>query len=369
MPATKFNEFFLRDVEIFNDCSEHFLQDVFVLSEEVSYSPGEILRSAGRKNTHIWVVISGNVHILDGKNTVFHRNDVVGMHSLINDLSVCVYTVYAAEEEAICIRISCQSLNDMFTKYSQDKVIIIHNSLKHIHRIPRAHILDAMQMQVSNSGNILNNGSMANLNANKFSHCKKTTKSKSVPNVLESTKLTKAHSTVGIEMDSNRFPYCEKLTYSKSVPNVLKFTGSMDGRSTREIQIARQKSLTEMHAVLMAEHADSIAQKNYENSKIPEQKTFEKARRHSVGESFSNKTSQPHKARRHSGGALFYSCVISQAKSKSATKYVRIGQTSHLKLGHKFKFWNFRCMCLSCWVMIALCVTWFSNASLFTRQK
>jgi len=139
----------------------------------------------------------------------------------------------------------------------------------------------------------------------------------------------------------------------------------------------RQDGLTDMHvqfnAVLMAEHADSIVQINSENSKIPAQKTFEKARRKSVpvsvGASFSNLTSQFHKARRHSAnisnGALFYSKVISQEKSKSTTEYAIIGQTSHLKLGHKFKFWNFRCMCLSCWVMVAVCVTWFSNASMF----
>jgi len=422
MAATKLNEFSLRNVEIFKDCSEKFLQDVFALSEEVIYFPGEILRTAGTKNMHIWVVIRGKVQIVDGNNTVINSNDVVGIYSLINDLSVCVYTAYAEEKETICMRISNKSLNYLFIEFLQDKLVIVRNTLKCVNRRPRAHIMAAMEMQVGNSGRIFINGSMTNLKPNNFSNCKITTCSKGVPNFLECTELTKAHSIIEIdkvrEFHKNRFESlqnksystsvpnlleCIKLTkahstleidkvrefhknrfasrqnksYSKSVPNVLKFSELIDRRSILEIQRDRQNSLTDMHlqlnSVLIAEHANIIAQINSENSKFQTQKRVKNERRKSVpvniGASFSNMTPQLNNARRHStsisSGALFYSKVVLQQKSRSTTEYASIRQTSHLKLGHKLKFLNFRCMCLSCWVMVAVCVTWFSSAPMF----
>jgi len=379
MPATKLYEFFLRDVKNFTDCSEHFLQDVFALSEKVSYLPGEILRTAGRKNTHVWVVFSGKVHIVDGNDTVLDRNDVVGIYSQMNELGFCVYTAYAAREGAICLIISQQLLNTMFKKYPLDNVIIMRNTLKCANRRPRAHILAAMQMQVSNSQSHFGEGSVKNLNPNKYSHSENRTFSKSAPTVLEFPASTKAHSTLGNEMvpegslsvlklnygnnytedsmskiRSNGFACRQERTFSKSGSNVLKFQESMDRRSILEIQRDGQDCLTEMdirlNAVFMTEHANCIAQINLEKSKSLAQATFQRARRHSAN---------------ISGGALFYSNVILQEKYKSATEYVTNGQTSHLKLGHTLKFWNFRCACLSCWVMVAVYVTLFSNASPF----
>jgi len=424
MAATKFQKVFLRDVEIFTDCSGHFLQDVFALSKKVSYLPGEIIREAGRANTHILVVVWGSVNIVDGKDTVLIRNDVVGIYSQIDDLGFCVYTAFAARKGAICMRISRTLLNTMLKKYPQDKMIIMRNTLKYVNRRPRAHIVAAMQMQVSNCESHFTEGSMTNLNPNKSSHRKKATHSTSLRDVFEVTGSTKAHSTVGIEMlqegpmtnlnpnkfsnrknkthskslrnvsevtgstkahstlgiemlqegslsalnlnyrknatedsmskiTSNGFACRQKITYTKGVPNVLGFTESMDGRSILEIQRDRQDGLTGMdvrlNAVLMAEHADSITQINSQNSKRLAQETFQRARLNSVN---------------IDGGAPFYSNVISREISKIAIKHVMIGQTSHLKLGHNFKFWKFRCMCLSFWVMIALFVTWYSNASL-----
>ena len=222
MPATKF----LRDVELFMDCSEHFLQDIFALSEEVGYLPGEILREAGRENTYIFVVIVGNVHIVDGKDTVLHENDVIGIYSQINKLSVCVYTAYAATEGAICMRVSRELLDTMLVKYPQDKVIIMRNTLKFVHRRPRGHVLAAMQKQVSNFGNQF----MTNVHPNVFSYRKR--KSKSAPNVLEFPESTKAHSTLEIKRNRQN-----SLTafYVNTLLNV------------------------QLNEVLMAEHADRIA--------------------------------------------------------------------------------------------------------------
>ena len=398
MPSTKFQKL-LRNVEVFTGCSVHFLKDIFAECEKVSYLSGEIIRVAGRTNKHILVVVEGSVNIVDGKNTVLHENDVVGIYSQINDLNFCVYTAYSARKGAICIRIWRKKLNDMFGKYPQEKTIIMRNTLKYVNRRPRAHILAAMQMQVSYRKNQFQEGSITNLNPNESSHCKRRTHSRSVFNVLKCIELLKAHSTVGIEMvkdgpmtnldqnesshrkkathsktlrnlfkvtqstkahstlgiemvkegslsalnlnygknttedsmsknSSNGFACRQKITYTEGVSNVLRFRESMDGCSKLEIQRDRQNSLTEMHvrlnAVRMGEHADSIAQIKSENSKIPAQKNFEKSRRHSVpisvGASFSNKISQPHKACQHrvpiSVGASFLNMISQLLKAR-----------------------------------------------------
>jgi len=395
MGSTKIQKVVLRDVDIFKDCSEHFLQDVFALSEEVSYLSGEIIKEVGRVNTHIWVVVSGSVNIVNGNDTVLHNNGVVGIYSQMNNLGFFVYTAYAAREGAICIRISKQVLNTMFKKYPQDKQITIRNTLKYVDRRPRAHILAAMQMQVNNAGRHFTEGPMTILNPNKSSHCKKATHSKSLRNVFEVTESTKPHSKLGIEIvpecslsapnlnygkndtkdsmnkiRSNGLACRQDRIFAKSSRNVFKFKESMDGRSILEIQRDGQDCRTEMdvrlNAVLMTEHSDSITQINSEKIKSLAPENFQRPRRHSApvtsAATFSSMISQLHKACRNSvktdGGAPFYSNVNSRENHKSATEYVRIGKISHMKLGQ-----NFRCMCLSFLVMIALLVTWFNSAS------
>ena len=229
MPSTKLHKLFLRDVELFRHCSEHFIEDVFKLSESVGYVPGEILREVGRTNKHTWVVVSGSVNIVDGKDTVLRRNDVVGIYSQINDLGVCVYTAYATRQGAICIRISQKLLKAMLKKYPRDKVIIAHNTLKCVNRRPQQHIMVAMEMQVSNRGNQFTEGS---------SDFKETTKSKDFPELSD-------------------------------------FTESINRCSTLE----NQHILTAMHvynpenlqldAVIISERSESIASMNSENSLWP----------------------------------------------------------------------------------------------------
>ena len=305
MLDTKFQKLFTKDVEIFKDCSEQFIQDIFTRCEKISYLPGEIIRHAGRSNKHVFVVVRGSVNVVDGNDTVLTRNDVVGIYSHIHDLGFCVYTSYAARKGAICIRITNKLLDAVFKRYPKDKKIVLRNTLNYVNRRPRAHILSAMQLQVNNSRNQSTNGSMNKFYGNIPSDCENITKSMKNCCTLEKRRVGK-----------------ESFNEIHVLPN----------------------------AVLTPEHAHSIAQINSEKSESLAQEIFQKTRCHS------SNIGDP---------ALFYSNVNSQEKSESAIEYVRIRQIYDFKFGPKFKICNFRCMCLSCWVMVAVYVTWVSNVSPF----
>ena len=297
MLVTKFKDLLIRDSKIFNNCSEKFVQDILSVSEKVKYFPGEMIRDAGSANNHVFVVVKGQVNIVDGKDTVLHKNDVVGIYSHMNGLGFCVYTSYASQKGAICIRVSKKLLNFFFKTYPRDKEIIISNTLRYVNRRPREHILSAMKMQVSVGINQCKNGSKTNL-------------------------------------------------YHNTSSDYKKQTTSMKKSSTPENQKDRKEIHVRPNVVRMAEHAEGIAQINSEKSQSLAQETIQKTRRHSdtIG-----------------GTELLYSNSNSQEKSKSATEYVRIFQNYDLKFRQKSKIFNFRCMCLSCWVMFALYFTWFSN--------
>jgi len=172
MNAMKFHEFVLADINIFSDCSEQFLQDVFPLFEKVNLLPWEILKTTGSVCKYIWVVVTGNVYIVDGNDNVLNKNDVVGIYQQIYDQSIHIYTAYATQQGAVCMRISQEYLKAMFTKYPQDKEIIMRKGLKYINRIPQGHIMTAMKMQVSHGGKHL---------TDMFSHRRKLKRSKSLP--------------------------------------------------------------------------------------------------------------------------------------------------------------------------------------------
>jgi len=235
MRTTKSRELSLRDVEIFQDCSEHFVQSVYELSITVIYLPGEVLRTAGTKNAHIWVVMSGDVHIVDGMHTVLHRNHVVGIYSQINNLGFCVYTAYAARNGAICIRISRQTLHAIFTKYPQDKCILMRNSLKFVNRRPLQHIITAMHMQVRNTVNQFIRNHTTKLKPDHSLRCKRSTHSNNSPGALDFTASKNAHSTPAIEMVRlNRFTHRQNKIFPEIVPNHLEFPELIDGRLIHE---------------------------------------------------------------------------------------------------------------------------------------
>ena len=230
MRTTKSQEWSLREVELFQGCSEHLLQNVYALSKQVSYLRGEVLKTAGSKYTHMCVVISGDVRIVDGMDTVLHKNHVVGIYSQINDLGIYVYTAYAARNGATCMRISRKSLNAIFNKYPQDKRIIMLNCLKFVNRRPRAHILAAMRMQVDGSANQFTGHHMTKKKPVQSSHSSRPTHSKSSPSALGFTASTNAHSAPAIEMvRSNSFACRQNKIYPEIVRKPFEFPASIYG--------------------------------------------------------------------------------------------------------------------------------------------
>ena len=231
MRTTKSHWSSLTAVEPFLGCSEHLLQNVYALSKQVSYSPGEVLRTAGSNNTHMWIMLSGDVRIVDGMHTVLRKNHVVGIYSQINNLGVCVYTAYAARNGATCIRISRKSLNAIFNQCPEDKRIIMRNCLKFVNRRPQAHILAAMRTQVDRSGHQFTGLQMTTFKPVQSSHSSTPTHSKSSRSALEFTASTNAHSAPAIEMvRSNSFACRQNKIYLEIVPKQLEFPGSIDGR-------------------------------------------------------------------------------------------------------------------------------------------
>ena len=308
-------ELVVADIELFTDCSDAFLQNVLPLFDKVVYQPGEIIKTTGSVHQYVWIVESGGVKVVDGKGTVLHRNDVVGMHSLTPDASFCVYTAYAARQGAVCMRISRDSLNAMFTKYPQDQVLVMRNGLKYATRRPQADILVAMQMQVAKRGH-----------PNRLSNLHKQTNSKSAPNMLKlsastdadtkqvDSRKTQVTGDATVNLHPKHILTSSKRTHSKSVPNVLEFQDSTDARSTLENKRPREKS-----------RASSITQTN------PAVTLHKK--HHNI-----------------SSGALFYANVISQENSQSVPENGSMVEPSHMTIGHTH---------LVFWLMFALSLMLF----------
>jgi len=124
----------LSGIRLFIDCSEHYLEGLCVLLREVRFVPEEILFSAGEVCKEIWFVVSGAVQIVDGEQiiSVNRRNDAVGIFAILFELRHFLYTAFATQQGAVCMRLSREGLNEMLQKYPQDKEILMRNAFKQI---------------------------------------------------------------------------------------------------------------------------------------------------------------------------------------------------------------------------------------------
>ena len=79
-------------------------------------------------------MVSGAVQIVDGEQiiSVNRRNDAVGIFAILFELRHFLYTAFATQQGAVCMRLSREGLNEMLQKYPQDKEILMRNAFKQI---------------------------------------------------------------------------------------------------------------------------------------------------------------------------------------------------------------------------------------------
>lgn len=360
MASTLSQELAATGTELFTECADAFLQDVFPLFDNVVYLPWEILKTSGSVQKYIWIVESGSVRVVDGKDTVLRTNGVVGMHALVTpSASVGVYTVYATRQGAVCMRIALDSLKCMLRKHPQDKALVMRNGLKYATRRPQGDIVLAMQRQVANRGNVSAQFSTTISQPSRLPLFRKQTYSKRAGNVLQYIESTTADTEHRAEMDA-----ADSLTaviHSQMDRRRTHLTGdTTHSHPENTLTLFRKTHSKSVGNVLESREPTFAPRRNIRMTTNAE--TLQKTPRHSGSSPQTTELATLHRTRcpsdtSISGGALFYANVVYDCRR--AAEHGGIVESARLTIRRTSKNVTIACVSLLCLPMFVLCLAIF----------
>lgn len=403
MCSTKSLQSNITDIKLFVNCTDAFLGEVLPLLDRVVYLPGDILKTRGSAHQYVWIVQSGGVSVFDDKGTVMCRNDVISMHALMSrDASVCVYTACAAQDGAVCLRLSRDLLNLTLHKYPRDKKVVMYNGFRYALRRPQAHILLAMQTQVATRGNGLTDVSTTSPHSNPLALVQEHKYANSVPNLSKlvaptTTDMKGTTEVVAVNLppapksvrkDSRKAYFAQDTTYlnpehirarfqerySKSTGNVSMSREMTNARSApQENRLERASSMMPHEATLhkARRHSGSSTTSrgsSTTNSEIPPRVAIlQSTHRHSGSSTQIGEETTLHKTHGFTSGTRFYSNIVSQSVTKGAAEHGSLVEPAYCKIRHRVEpayyeirhtvnNTRIRYLCFVFWLAFMLCL-------------
>ncbi len=104
----------LKNIPFFSDASELALSDLISVCEEQTVKAGEVISELGKENRYLYMILSGNVHILDSNNELIAE---YGARQVFGDTTVMSPAILPyqimAQTQTTFLRVSGEQLYRM----------------------------------------------------------------------------------------------------------------------------------------------------------------------------------------------------------------------------------------------------------------
>ena len=104
----------LKNIPFFSDASELALSDLISVCEEQTVKAGEVIAELGKENKYLYMILSGNVHILDSNNELIAE---YGARQVFGDTTVMSPAILpyqiTAQTQTTFLRVSGEQLYRM----------------------------------------------------------------------------------------------------------------------------------------------------------------------------------------------------------------------------------------------------------------
>ena len=104
----------LKNIPFFSDASELALSDLISVCEEQTVKAGEVIAELGKENRYLYMILSGNVHILDSNSELIAE---YGARQVFGDTTVMSPAILpyqiTAQTQTTFLRVSGEQLYRM----------------------------------------------------------------------------------------------------------------------------------------------------------------------------------------------------------------------------------------------------------------
>lgn len=104
----------LKNIPFFSDASELALSDLISVCEEQTVKAGEVISELGKENRYLYMILSGNIHILDSNNELIAE---YGARQVFGDTTVMSPAILPyqimAQTQTTFLRVSGEQLYRM----------------------------------------------------------------------------------------------------------------------------------------------------------------------------------------------------------------------------------------------------------------